>query len=216
MLSVVIPALDEEGTIGGVVSMVKALVPDSEVIVVDSGHDRTAERAQSAGALVISQPKMGYGAAIVRGIAESHGDYVAIVDSDGTYESEKLGELYREARKGYVAVGCRIRSQPTGMNAVHYIGNSFISIIYSIFYWQWIKDTQSGMKVFPRKVALRLHERGMTFSTEILTEARKMGIDTREVQIGYYKRADGAPSKLHPFRDGRRILKFMFWERLLR
>ncbi|GAA1075615.1 glucosyl-3-phosphoglycerate synthase [Tsukamurella spumae] len=92
-VSVVMPALNEEATVGGVVATIAPLVGTlvDELIVLDSGStDATAERARAAGATVISReeavpglpPVPGKGEALWRGVAASSGDLIAFIDSD--------------------------------------------------------------------------------------------------------------------------------------
>lgn len=92
-VSVVLPALNEEATVGAVVATIAPLVGTlvDELIVLDSGStDATAERARAAGATVISReeaipglpPVPGKGEALWRGVAASSGDLIAFVDSD--------------------------------------------------------------------------------------------------------------------------------------
>ncbi|MEV4393671.1 glucosyl-3-phosphoglycerate synthase [Nonomuraea sp. NPDC049607] len=95
-VSVVLPARDEERTVGDIVTVIRReLVEESplvdEILVVDSNStDATAERARAAGARVVAQnevlphlPRMtGKGEALWKGLAASHGDIVAFVDSD--------------------------------------------------------------------------------------------------------------------------------------
>ena len=93
-IDVVIPALDEELAVGGVVA---ALLPHARsVIVVDNGsRDRTAEVARAAGAVVVAEPRRGYGAACLAGIAAlpRDCDIVVFVDADGSDEPSELPAL---------------------------------------------------------------------------------------------------------------------------
>ena len=92
-VSVVLPALDEEDTVGAVVDTIRPLLGGlvDELIVLDSGStDRTAERARAAGATVVSReqavpwisPVAGTGEVLWRAVAASTGDLIAFVDSD--------------------------------------------------------------------------------------------------------------------------------------
>lgn len=83
-VSVVIPCLNEEDAIPGVVREVLAHGAD-EVIVVDNGStDATASRAREAGARVVSEPRRGYGRACAAGVAAVNAEIVCFLDGDGS------------------------------------------------------------------------------------------------------------------------------------
>jgi glycosyltransferase involved in cell wall biosynthesis len=96
-LSVVIPALNEEGIVGKTVKSVplKKLSEkgfDTEIIVVDNAsEDNTGNEAKEAGAKVIYEENRGYGNAYIRGLNEANGDIIVMGDADGTYP---LNEVY--------------------------------------------------------------------------------------------------------------------------
>jgi glycosyltransferase involved in cell wall biosynthesis len=211
-VSVIIPTLNEEKSIGIVLEDIRRNIPGAEVIVVDSSDDGTAEVAYSLGAVVIKQDKMGYGAAIRAGLKKAKGKILAFMDGDGTYDSRDLKRLVDLVESGYadVATGLRFSSKPVGMSIIRYLGNLMINLIFSILFLKRIKDTQTGLKVFSRKAYLkmRLRESGMPFSTEVLVEACRKRLRIVEVNISYHARIGF--SKLNPFKDGIRIILFMF------
>ena len=95
VVSVIIPCLDEETAIGQVVTAVLTHNV-SEVVVVDGGsQDRTAERAEAAGARVTVEPRGGYGRAILAGIAAVRDDAEILVflDGDGSDPAEFIPDL---------------------------------------------------------------------------------------------------------------------------
>ncbi|GAC56220.1 glucosyl-3-phosphoglycerate synthase [Gordonia hirsuta DSM 44140 = NBRC 16056] len=92
-VSVVLPALDEEATVAGVVGSIRPLLGGlvDELVVLDSGStDRTAQRARVAGARVVArdevfadlEPRPGKGEALWRSVAATTGDLIAFVDAD--------------------------------------------------------------------------------------------------------------------------------------
>ncbi|MDW8034093.1 MAG: glycosyltransferase family 2 protein [Nitrososphaerota archaeon] len=215
-ISVVIPTLNEEKSIAIVIDGIKKNLPGAEIIVVDSGEDRTAEIASSLGATVIKQVKKGYGAAIRAGLRKAGGSILAFIDGDGTYDPKDLRKLVDIVESGVtdIAIGLRFSSKPVGMSVIRYLGNIIINLIFSFLFLRRIKDTQTGMKVFSREAYLkmRLKEDGMPFSTEILTEACRNRLRIVEYNIRYYTRV--GISKLNPFKDGIKILLFMIRNRL--
>ena len=89
-LSIVLPAYNEEGAVGGVVRELRAALEPTgvpfEVLVVDDGStDLTAARAAEAGAVIVTSPQnLGYGLTLRRGIVAAKFSYVLICDADGT------------------------------------------------------------------------------------------------------------------------------------
>lgn len=111
-ISVVIPAYNEENAIGGVVRRIREVLGNAsyEIIVVNDGStDTTREKAEAAGARVISNPlNMGYGFSLKRGFREARHECVVITDADGTYPAEKIPELVEMFDKGFdMVVGKR-------------------------------------------------------------------------------------------------------------
>ena len=115
MISVVIPALDEETAIAVTIASVSevltaaSLVPFEIVVVDDGSSDQTGKIAASAGAKVIRHPhNIGYGRSLKNGIAAAQHDMIADCDADGTYPASAIPELVRLHREGYdMAVGRR-------------------------------------------------------------------------------------------------------------
>ena len=99
-VTVVVPAYNEEVSIGEtVVAIKKALskgkVDTYEILVVDDGSsDSTKQNAKKAGAKVLSHPhNLGYGKAIKSGLKLAKNDTIVITDADGTYEIERIPDL---------------------------------------------------------------------------------------------------------------------------
>ncbi|MEC7723878.1 MAG: glycosyltransferase, partial [Planctomycetota bacterium] len=84
-VSLVIPAYNEEDTIGQVVEEFRQEPHLDEILVVDNNcKDRTAERASAAGATVIRESQAGYGAALTAGMNAATGDLLVLVEADGS------------------------------------------------------------------------------------------------------------------------------------
>jgi len=116
MISVVIPALNEEEPIAAVVRDCLATGLPSEVIVVDNGSsDRTAERAQAAGARIVSEPRPGYGRACAAGIRalSPHSEIVVFLDGDGSDCPELMPLLVEPIQRGEqdFVIGSRTRGE---------------------------------------------------------------------------------------------------------
>ena len=116
MISVVIPALNEEQPIATVVHDCLTTGLAGEVIVVDNGStDRTAERARAAGARVVSEPKPGYGCACAAGVSalSPDCDVVVFLDGDGSDCPEFMPQLVEPIRRREqdFVIGSRTRGQ---------------------------------------------------------------------------------------------------------
>ena len=126
VVSVIIPCLDEEEPIGGVVREVLELGVD-EVIVVDNGsRDQTAIRAREAGARVVTEPRRGYGLACAAGVANARPDtdVLCFLDGDGSdvplFMPAVVGPVARE--EADFVMGSRLRGQDrksTRLNSSH-------------------------------------------------------------------------------------------------
>ena len=98
-LSVIIPCLNEEDTIGICVSKaIKVLETENipgEVIVADNGStDRSVEIAKNNHTKVINVTKKGYGSAIKEGIKVSNGEFILFADADNSYDFNEVGRFY--------------------------------------------------------------------------------------------------------------------------
>jgi hypothetical protein len=218
MVSVVIPCLNEEHAIGGVVRQalagIAALGVPGEVLVVDNAStDRTAEEAEGAGARVVVEPLRGYGNAYKRGFAEARGRYLVMADGDGTYPVDDLRPFIELLDQGFDMVnGDRFGgSMESGaMDWSHqYIGTPVLSWMVRGLAGARLRDSQCGMRAFRREALHRLDLRapGMEFASEMLVKAARARLRIGEVPIKFGARV--GESKLDTFRDGWRHLRYL-------
>src|SRR6185503_7444746 len=93
-VSVIVPAYNEEGTIAAVVADFRGHSAVDEVLVVDNNcRDRTAAVAAEAGARVVAEKGRGYGCALRRGLDEATGDYLVLVEADGSFRAHDLSKF---------------------------------------------------------------------------------------------------------------------------
>ncbi len=158
--SVVIPAFNEEASVGGVVDEVRAglLQYDAqvEIIVVDDGStDGTARAAVAAGARVIQhRSNRGYGAALKTGIAAASHERVAIIDADSTYPAARLADLLSELEHADMAVGARAGNDvniPLVRQPAKWILQRFANYVSRAR----IPDVNSGLRAFHKDVVLQ-------------------------------------------------------------
>jgi glycosyltransferase involved in cell wall biosynthesis len=218
LVSVVMPCLNEEATVGICVSKAREWLASSgrggEVIVVDNGStDQSVPIAIGAGARVVHEEQRGYGNAYLRGFAEARGEYIVMGDSDDTYDFSDLSPLVEPLDRGYdLVLGNRFRGgmQSQAMPWAHrYIGTPIINFLIRLFSGARVGDSQSGLRAFRRGLQARLGLRagGMELASEMIVRASRAGLRIAEVPAPYFIRR--APSKLNTLRDGWRHLRFL-------
>lgn len=217
-VSVVLPCLNEEKAIGICLRKIKEIFAkesiEGEIIVADNGSsDRSAEIAQSEGAIVVLEPQRGYGAAYLRGLREAKGAYIVIGDSDNSYDFYDIPKFLKSLRAGYdFAMGSRFkgRIRKGAMSWSHrYIGNPILSCMTRLFFRTWLSDIHCGMRAFTIEAyrKMRLRTAGMEFATEMVVSALRHNLKICEIPINYYPRK--GESKLLPLADAWRHIRFM-------
>jgi glycosyltransferase involved in cell wall biosynthesis len=216
LVSVVIPCLNEAQTIAECVTRARRVLDETalegEVIVVDNGStDGSGDLARRAGALVVEEPRRGYGSAYLAGLAVARGDYVVMVDADLTYDFGEIPKFVRELENGaQVVIGNRMQNiRPGAMPLLSRLGNPLLSGFLNILHRTNVHDAHSGMRALRRDVVpvLGLRTVGMEFASEMVIRATREHLDVREVPIALHPRR--GISKLSPFRDGWRHLRLI-------
>jgi glycosyltransferase involved in cell wall biosynthesis len=207
-LRIVIPARDEDTSIGEVIERTRKACKDAEIIVVDDGSkDNTAAIARERDVKVISNPSSyGYGKALKIGFNwdnEKIG-YFAFLDADNTYPPEKIPELFRLCKENGVdiAVGSRFLGENKGMSVMRKLGNRFFAFIVSIYTGKKITDAGSGLRVFKASLLPEFHDLpdGLSFTPGMTALILHLGMKYQEIPIEYQERA--GESKLSAIKDG--------------
>jgi glycosyltransferase involved in cell wall biosynthesis len=225
MLSVVIPAYNEEESIAAIVDRVLAMRSPLEaeglaleLIVVDDGSsDRTAEIVTEYPEvrLLRHNPNRGYGAALKTGFCAARGNLLGFLDADGTYPPESFPALCREALHGAdIVVGSRRSGAESEMPLVRKVGNYIWSTLVSTLCNQRVIDPASGMRVFRRDVLERIYPLpdGLNFTPVMSTRAVHENLKLVEVPMPYTERS--GHSKLNVVEDGMRFLSAIIWTAL--
>jgi hypothetical protein len=216
-VSVVIPCLNEAASIRQcVVDARNALAAhgwEGEVVVADNGSDdRSAELAREAGAVVVHEPRRGYGSAYRAGFAAARGDFIVMADADLTYDFGDIPRFVAKLDEGAdLVMGDRMGGiQPGAMPWLHrYIGNPVLTGVLNLFFRTGVRDAHCGMRAVRRAALPRLDLRttGMEFASEMVIRAGKERLVIEEIPIHYHPRE--GESKLSSFRDGWRHLRFL-------
>ncbi len=211
LVSIVIPAMDEEASIGTVVEALRRAAPWREVIVVDDGSsDGTAMRAAAAGAVVIRHPyNKGNGAAVKSGIRRASGEYVLIVDADGQHPPEDALRLVEPLGTYDLVVGAR--ASATQATAGRRAGNALLNRLASSLTGRAIPDLTSGFRG-ARRSHLRefLHLLPNGFSTPTTTTLSFIRAGYNVTFVPIHARQRVGTSKIRFARDGARFLLILF------
>ncbi|RJQ37732.1 glycosyltransferase family 2 protein [Candidatus Microgenomates bacterium] len=226
-LSIIIPAFNEEKTIGQMlkrVALVKIPNVIKEIIVVDDGStDASATviskfNPPSGGSIsnfksLRHRTNQGKGAAVKTGIENATGDYILIQDADLEYDPSYIPTLLVPILKGEIKVvyGTRLRRWPnifkeekSPLFLIHYFGNRFLSFLTGILFGQSMTDMETGYKIFPREVVknMKLKARSFDFEPEITAKLLKRGFKILEIPIKTTPRGYEEGKKLNTVKDG--------------
>src|SRR5215831_9700592 len=218
-ITVIIPCLNEEQGIETVLRAMPEFV--DEVVVVDNNStDRTSEVAASLGAKVVREEVRGYGRAYKRGFACATGDVIITLDGDHSYPVDALSyliEAFRHLEVDFLNASRFPVRDHSAMSLRNKLGNLVLSLVMSILFFRWVRDSQSGMWVFRRSIVkeMKLVSEGMAFSEEIKIEALlNPRVRFGEISILYSSRL--GETKLNPWRDGLQNIMFLLKKRFLR
>ncbi|MDX2287727.1 MAG: glycosyltransferase family 2 protein [Hyphomicrobiaceae bacterium] len=217
MLSVVIPALNEEDAIAGTIDELRnvltaANITPFEIIVVNDGStDATEERARAAGARIVNHPhNVGYGRSLKDGIRAAGYKTICITDADLTYPADAIPGLLEEYKKGFdLVVGAR-----TGH---HYSGSVFKGPLRSILKFmveftaqRKVPDANSGLRIFDRDTITTYFDHlcdTFSFTTSQTLAYSMTGRFIKHVPIAYKARVGKTKVKL--FKDSMRTIQYI-------
>lgn len=193
-ISVVIPAFNEETSIG----LVLGDLPWSElqeVIVVDNAStDRTAEAAEKGGARVIHEPRRGYGQACLTGIAGTDNpDLVVFLDGDYSDHPEELPDVVRPILEGEadLVIGARVaeKREPGAMLPQALFGNWLATTLIQLIWGFRYSDlgpfraiTAEGLR------RIDMEDRNFGWTVEMQVKALREGLRVTEIPVSYRKR----------------------------
>lgn len=185
MITVIIPALNEEKTIGHVVHLAKNSANVSEVIVVDDkSMDNTVTEAIKEGAIVITSTKLGKGASMKDGVLYSSNSLIAFLDADITTYPENIISLLTQPIIQDRADFCKSCFSRQAGRVTELVAKPLLSILYQQFpsFWQPLSGMIAGKKEWFEKITF---EEGYGVDIGILIDMYQMGARIEEVSIGH-------------------------------
>jgi glycosyltransferase involved in cell wall biosynthesis len=196
-VALVIPTLDEEAAIGGVIAAVPPDAVDRIVVVDSSSSDRTVEHAKAAGAQVISLAQRGYGRACRVGAeAATDCDIIVFLDGDGSDCPELIPTLVAplvERRYDFV-IGSRARGtrEPGSMTPHQLIAGRVLGAAMRLLYGVGYTD-MGPFRAIRRDTLMRLRMREETYgwNLEMQMRAARAGLRILELPVAHRRRAGG-------------------------
>lgn len=205
----IIPARNEAATIAAMVRAVRAYV--AHVIVVEGGsEDATAERAAAAGALVVRDPGLGKGAAMILAVRHVRTPFCVFVDADGSHDPIDIPRLLAPLRSGMAdhvggsrMLGGSDELHGGGDEFLRLTGSAFITCMVNLRYGARLSDSQNGFRALRTDLfrSLGLRSRHTTIEMEMVMGTLAAGARLLEVPTRERRRAAGY-SKISLARPG--------------
>jgi glycosyltransferase involved in cell wall biosynthesis len=204
-----IPCYNTEKHIAEVVAKTKKYV--DEVIIIDDGStDLTSTVAKKAGARIIThEHNKGYGEAIkscFTAMQTDSADVLVIIDGDGQHNPEQIPDLLAPIMKEHadIVIGSRFLFKGKAIPRYRKFGITVINLVWNCGSRIKLTDTQSGFRAYSRQALnkIRLSEKGMSISIEIIEKARRLKLKIQEVPITCSYENNNARLSFKAFRHG--------------
>lgn len=229
-VSVIVPTLNEAGSIKKVLDSIATQDVDEILIVDGYSTDGTIELVNKLGYRLVFQEGRGLGKAIIKGIESTKGEIIVIVDGDCSHDPTDISKLVEKIYDGYdLVVASRYISGPkvSGLffsnrksssyddTFIREIGNRLFTYLCRKIYQVEIHDVMMGFKAFRRSIfdKVKLNEHEQQFDVEIIIKAKKAGYKIGEVPVIEHKRIYGKSKLSVPYHGCKVfwvILKEMF------
>ena len=213
-IAVLIPCYNEEKTIEKVVRDFQYALPEAVIYVYDNNsEDKTAEIAESAGAVVRHEYRRGKGNVVRRMFREVDAECYLIVDVDDTYPPGVAREMVEGvfSKKADMVVGDRLSSAYMEQNKrlFHGIGNFVVRKSINTLFKNDIRDIMTGYRAFSYEFVktFPVLSKGFEIETEMSIHAVDKNMCIENVVIDYQNRPDGSVSKLNTYSDGIKVMR---------
>jgi glycosyltransferase involved in cell wall biosynthesis len=208
-ISVLIPAFNEEDSIGKLIEEIRLAGNWLEIVVVDdASSDRTVHVAQAAGARVVRHPyNKGNGATVKSAVREARGEFVLLMDADGQHDPKDVQKLIHPLGEYDLVVGSR--SWGAQATLPRGFGNLLLARLASFLCGIRIPDLTSGFRAARRdrlREFLHLLPNGFSYPTTSTMAFVRAGYNLCFVPIDGKQRINESRSKMRPWREGARFL----------
>ena len=206
LVTVLMPAYNEEGSIGGTIRKIRELHPDYEILVVDDGStDKTLQVAMDAGANVWPHPyNIGNGAAVKTGLRIARGEWVVMMDADGQHAPEDIAGLVKHKDNYDMVVGARRKDSETSLHRdiANTVYNWFASYVTKFK----VEDLTSGFRLVRTSTVrqfIYLMPNTFSYPTTLTMAYLRSGRSVKYMPITTKYRI--GKSKIKLFQDGTRF-----------
>src|SRR3954451_22957046 len=200
-LSIVVPSLNEEITVGEFVDWCKEGLERAgvrgQILIVDSSIDKTPQIVLAHGGEVLRTPKRGLGRAYIDAAPYIRGQWIVMGDADLTYDFRELMPFVEAFRSGAEFVmGSRFRGtiEKDAMPGLHrYFGTPLTTWILNRIYGSRYSDIHCGMRGLTRSAFERINLKSQSweYASEMVLKAARLKLVTAEVPVKFYKDREG-------------------------
>ena len=216
-LTVVLPAYNEEESLGLVIDEIKALPVQCHILVIDNNStDDTYNVAISKGVKVVTEELLGKGNAMRKGFELASTPYVIMMNSDYTYPADNIIGIRALLAEYDVVIGYRYVKEDGSMSLINSVGNKMLSLLASALYGIRVHDVCTGLWGFKKGTLDRIipESEGFTLEAELFVRVAEFGDTCKLIQIptSYRSRLNGSKAKLKVW-DGFKIGWFLIKNR---
>jgi glycosyltransferase involved in cell wall biosynthesis len=200
-VSIVVPSLNEEITVGEFVDWCKEGLARAgvtgQILIVDSSTDRTPEIVLAHGGEVLRTPKRGLGRAYIDATSYVRGEWIIMGDADLTYDFRELSPFVAAFRNGAEFImGSRFRGsiEKGAMPGLHrYFGTPLTTWMLNRIYGSRYSDIHCGMRGLTRSAFERINLKSQSweYASEMVLKAARLKLVTAEVPVKFYKDREG-------------------------
>jgi glycosyltransferase involved in cell wall biosynthesis len=211
-ISIIIPAKNESDGLGKILPVIRSVLPQAEIIVVDDGSiDGTARICEESGIHVVRRPSgMGNGAAVKAGARAAKGDVLVFLDADGQHDPRDIPHLLDKLNEGFdMAVGARRHTSQANIGRL--TANVLYNTLASWMAGHAIADLTSGFRAVRAglfREFIYLLPNGFSYPTTITMSFFRAGYTVAYVPV-HVRQREGK-SHINPLRDGARFLLIIF------
>ncbi len=195
-VAVLIPALDEEATIGSVIRALPRGLVDQVVVADNGSRDATRRIARDLGATVVVAPRLGYGSACLAGLrhlARRPPGIVVFLDADGSDDPSGLARLIDPIRSGAADMVLGVRTgDPPGVPPHARLGNRVVLLCARLLFGLRFRDMPPFRAIrHDRLCALRMDDRDWGWTLQMQIRAGRLRQRIVEIEVPYTRRAGG-------------------------